>query len=1157
MSYPSPRSPLRRCLLLLTLLCTALLAPAARAQSPSFSGTTYTPGNGATLRVGDTLRVTTTVTNAPTTVRLIYGEQGGFPTNLAGNLTALGSDRYELNYTVRESDLLLSANGAKRLLFQLQAFRGTTTVTSFPTSDYTIAAAGGPAPGQPDVTLGLAGADAFRIVTEGATVRLSAAVNIANEGTAPARGFNGSVVLSPGPTFNAASLLRDPATGQVIRGNFAFADFAQSAGQPVAELPAAGQFDTFRGSLTLPATSYAALLAQSPVTLYALAVLDLDNALAESDETNNAVLLGPLTTPSNGGGGGAATDFTARLKASTPNRGGVVVPEQTVVVKVKTDNLPAGVTVAAVAYTVNGQPESSAAPSAKTFQRTYSAREAGEKVLVATVTDSRGLRATTAPLTFRVAPVGLGGLALETFVDPAGARVAPGEPVTYRYVLTNTNSATTIRAVQVNAKVPNGLESLIAGPDAEFSANGKNIVFRLGDLAPAQQVTATLLGRAKADLRPGATLTDNKVKVTANDGSFPVAGNFTATPVAVAGLPVEDVPALGLGKTVVDRADDPEDTVETAPDPRPIQANVGQLVIAAPNERVTLALGAFNNGRGEARAVTVRDLTPEGCAFVEGSARLGDAPFPASDLTRTVTSSGRTSLVFSLGDLPGRSGRLVTYQVRVLPAAEGGVTRGAVVKSSGATISARNLGNAPDSVPRELPLLVAPKSAPAIEQTAVPAVAVVGQPLTYTLRLRNAGANRLKGARVVNPIPAGTEFSSASAGAEVSADRRTVTFPLGSLNPGQEATATLRVLVQPGLVNLDPAQVVNRPFFVDNSSAGQAQATAYLADLRRREQTGGGPGPRARADETLPLDLLRFAQPDYSALLDPAAGQTTVTKPFLIKLAPQSVRRGETFDVTFAGGNLLPIAGGASTIAFDLPAGTEFVSATRGGLVPGSNPRRFAANFDRLPGAGELARITLLDVRVTLRAVGNVRDRIVEGTAQLRVERSFAGFPRVPAVFAKNSTTLIIEGDAAAPDNQDAIGRAQVESQGVLALAALNDPRTFAGFRAIDGNTTAISVAGADHAQLVSGAVLVPIPVNAELVRSSGPQMVAAGGGNIVAAGGGNIVAAGGGNIVAAGGGNLVSRDATAAVTIANNGSFQVGGGSSPAAGIVAAGGGN
>ena len=669
--------------------------------------------------MGDTLRVTTTVTNAPTTVRLIYGEQGGFPTNLAGNLTPLGSDRYELTYTVKESDLTLSANGAKRLLFQLQAFRGTTTVTSFPTSDYTIAAAG-PATGQPDVTLGLAGADAFRIVTEGATVRLSAAVNIANEGTAPARGFNGSVVLSPSPTFNAASLLRDPATGQVLRGDFAFTDFAKSAGVPVAELPAAGQFDTFSGSLTLPATSYAAILARSPVTLYALAVLDLDNALAEGDETNNAVLLGPLTAPTGGGGGGTATDFTVRLKASTPNQGGVVVPEQAVVVKVKTDNLPAGVTVATVAYTVNGQPVNSTASGVKTFQRSFSARDAGEKVLVATVTDSRGLRATSAELRFRVAPVGLGGLALETFVDPAGASVAPGEPIVYRYVLTNTNPNTVISAVRVNAKVPKGAEALLASPDPEFSADGKTVVLRLGDLAVGQQATATLLVRAFADRRPGTTISDDKVKVSATDGSFPVAGTFAPTPLAVAGLPVEEVPALGLVKTVVDRADDPEDTVETAADPRPIQANVGQLVIAAPNERVTLALGTFNNGRGEARGVTGRDITPEGCAFVEGSARLGDAPFPASDITRTVTSSGRTSLVFSLGDLPGRSGALVTYQVRILPAGEGGVTRGAVVKSSGATVSARNLGNAPDSVPREILVLVAPKSVPAIKQTAVP-----------------------------------------------------------------------------------------------------------------------------------------------------------------------------------------------------------------------------------------------------------------------------------------------------------------------------------------------------------------------------------------------------------------------------------------------------
>jgi uncharacterized repeat protein (TIGR01451 family) len=82
-----------------------------------------------------------------------------------------------------------------------------------------------------------------------------------------------------------------------------------------------------------------------------------------------------------------------------------------------------------------------------------------------------------------------------------------------------------------------------------------------------------------------------------------------------------------------------------------------------------------------------------------------------------------------------------------------------------------------------------------LTKAASPDPAVLGKPLTYTLRAHNAGPTRADAVRVVDPLPTGVDLVSATATAGSCDLGPTVTCELGAMEAG--GSATIRIVVRP------------------------------------------------------------------------------------------------------------------------------------------------------------------------------------------------------------------------------------------------------------------------------------------------------------------------------------------------------------------------
>jgi uncharacterized repeat protein (TIGR01451 family) len=81
-----------------------------------------------------------------------------------------------------------------------------------------------------------------------------------------------------------------------------------------------------------------------------------------------------------------------------------------------------------------------------------------------------------------------------------------------------------------------------------------------------------------------------------------------------------------------------------------------------------------------------------------------------------------------------------------------------------------------------------------IVKTSAPATPIVGQPLTYTLTVSNAGPDTAEQVTVTDVLPAGLTFDSASAPCSYENASRTVTCNLGSLTNGAQQAVDIKVL---------------------------------------------------------------------------------------------------------------------------------------------------------------------------------------------------------------------------------------------------------------------------------------------------------------------------------------------------------------------------
>ncbi|MHC4838575.1 MAG: COG1361 S-layer family protein [Planctomycetota bacterium] len=172
-------------------------------------------------------------------------------------------------------------------------------------------------------------------------------------------------------------------------------------------------------------------------------------------------------------------------------------------------------------------------------------------------------------------------------------------------------------------------------------------------------------------------------------------------------------------------------------------------------DEITYQLTVTNRGDAPARDVVIKDTLPQGVATLDG----------------------KRALDIQVGTL--NAGQSKSYTIKAKAASSGRYVNKAVATS----------GNLSDDASATT-VVTTPKLA--ITKTG-PERRFVGRPVEYTITVRNTGDGVARDTVVVDTLPAGTTYRSATAGAQV-ADGR-VTWTIGTLRPND--TRTFKVTVVP------------------------------------------------------------------------------------------------------------------------------------------------------------------------------------------------------------------------------------------------------------------------------------------------------------------------------------------------------------------------
>jgi N-acetylglucosamine-6-sulfatase len=193
-------------------------------------------------------------------------------------------------------------------------------------------------------------------------------------------------------------------------------------------------------------------------------------------------------------------------------------------------------------------------------------------------------------------------------------------------------------------------------------------------------------------------------------------------------------------------------------------------------EDLTYTLTVANAGPDPAEEVTVSDALPAGAAFVSASATQGSCE-----------QTGGT-VDCSLGTLASAASATVTIVVR--PTTPGTLSNTASVTSTTADPAPANNSDT------ETTEVAVPAADLSLNKADSPDPAYVGEDLTYTLTVANAGPNAGQQVAVSDPLPTGVTYVSASASqGSCSQAAGTVDCSLGTL--ANAASATVTIVVRP------------------------------------------------------------------------------------------------------------------------------------------------------------------------------------------------------------------------------------------------------------------------------------------------------------------------------------------------------------------------
>ena len=316
--------------------------------------------------------------------------------------------------------------------------------------------------------------------------------------------------------------------------------------------------------------------------------------------------------------------------------------------------------------------------------------------------------------------------------------VLAGEDLTYTLVVTN-DGPSDATGVRVTDPIPAGT-SFVSADNGGTEAAG-TVIWNLGDLADGASATV----HVTVHVDEGRTADLSNTASVSGDQNDPDAGGDSATETTT----VDESSDLSITKTAA------------------ASAFVGS--------DLTYTIVVTNDGPSTATGVQVTDVLPAGGTYGIATSTQG-----------TCGESGGT-VTCDIGSLVDGGSATVTLIVTTTIA-------GSVDNTATATSDASDPDGSDDSDSASTDVTAAPTSADlGLVKTASPDPAFVGENLTYTIEVTNAGPDTAQDVVVTDPLDAGVSFVSADQGGVH--DAGTVTWDLGSVAAGDTVTISLVVHV--------------------------------------------------------------------------------------------------------------------------------------------------------------------------------------------------------------------------------------------------------------------------------------------------------------------------------------------------------------------------
>ncbi len=487
----------------------------------------------------------------------------------------------------------------------------------------------------------------------------------------------------------------------------------------------------------------------------------------------------------------------------------------------------------------------------------------------------------------------------------------PGDPISYDVTVTNDGPSDALGIV-VTDPVPAGATFDPTTSSANCGLVGSNVVCTVPVVPAGETVSVVIAFILDSDVIDGSTL-ENQASVTSD------------TP--------DPDPS--------DNTEDEETPVVASADLSVVKSGPSEPVVAGSEFDYTITIE--NHGPSDAQNAVLVDNLPAGTTLVS----VDDG-----------ACTGAVSCTYAT--IPAGASIVVTVTVAVDDSLEEGavITNDAAVSSDTADPDPSDNGDTNDST-------VGRSAGLELTKTAAPQPVVAGEALTYTLSVTNVGPSVSDNVSIVDQLPAGTSFVSASAGCtnNPGATTSTVSCVVGTLGVGQVTDFEITVLVDSATVE-------------QSSLVNEATAT-------------GDDSPPSTEGEEVEVDTSADLLITKDRVNDPVAGQELSWVITVANAGPSDALDVVVADALPAGVTYVSDTGGceASGGAIECPLGTVQAGATESFEVTGL-VEPFVSDEFQLANNAAVSSSTP-DPDPTNNATSD--ESVVEAIADLSLEKTLAG----------------------------------------------------------------------------------------------------------------------------------------------------------------------